>query len=55
MQKYINATRDHVVGICDMIKREEGLSGQDDLRVAVGLFLCLGILFVILEGVGGCR
>ncbi|KAI9634646.1 uncharacterized protein MKK02DRAFT_37526 [Dioszegia hungarica] len=35
MQKYINATRDHVVGICDMIRGEEGLGGQDDLRVAV--------------------
>ncbi len=35
MQRYINATRDHVVGICDMIRGEEGLGGQDDLRVAV--------------------
>ena len=35
MQKYINATRDHVFGICDMIRGEEGLGGPDDLRVAV--------------------
>lgn len=38
MQRYINATRDHVVGICDMIRGEEGLGGQDDLRVAVSRF-----------------
>lgn len=37
MQRYINATRDHVYGICDMIRGEEGLGGPDDLRVAVGL------------------
>ena len=35
MQRYINATRDHVIGICDMIRGEQGLNGPDDLRVAV--------------------
>lgn len=35
MQRYINATRDHIYGICDMIRGEEGLGGPDDLRVAV--------------------
>lgn len=37
MQRYINATRDHVIGICDMIRGEQGLNGPDDLRVAVCL------------------
>lgn len=41
MQRYINATRDHVVAICDMIKAEEGLGGADDLRVAVCYFIPL--------------
>ncbi|KJE01846.1 hypothetical protein I311_04483 [Cryptococcus gattii NT-10] len=35
MQKYINSVRDHIIGICDMIRGEEGLNGPDDLRVAV--------------------
>jgi hypothetical protein len=35
MQKYINATRDHVNAIVDMIRGEEGLSGPDDVRIAV--------------------
>lgn len=37
MQKYIDATRDHIVGICDMIRGEEGLGSVDDLRVAVSV------------------
>ncbi|OCF56943.1 hypothetical protein L486_05799 [Kwoniella mangroviensis CBS 10435] len=35
MQKYINSVRDHITGICDMIRGEEGLNGPDDLQVAV--------------------
>lgn len=35
MQRYINSVRDHIFGICDMIRGEEGLNGDDDLRVAV--------------------
>jgi hypothetical protein len=35
MQRYINSVRDHIFGICDMIRGEEGLGGPDDLRVAV--------------------
>ena len=35
MQRYINSVRDHIIGICDLIRGEEGLSGPDDLRVAV--------------------
>lgn len=35
MQKYINSTRDHIRGISEMIRGEEGLNGPDDLRVAV--------------------
>ncbi|KAL7420446.1 hypothetical protein Q5752_004396 [Cryptotrichosporon argae] len=35
MQRYINSVRDHIFAICDMIRGEEGLSGPDDLRVAV--------------------
>lgn len=35
MQRYINSVRDHIFGICDMIRGEEGLNGADDLRVAV--------------------
>jgi hypothetical protein len=37
MQKYINAVRDHVYAIVDMIRGEEGLNGPDDVRVAVSL------------------
>lgn len=29
-----------MIGICDMIRGEEGLNGPDDLRVAVSLFIC---------------
>jgi len=39
MQRYINATRDHVIGICDMIRGEQELNGPDDLRVAVSQLL----------------
>lgn len=39
MQRYINAVRDHVIGMTDMIRGEEGLNGPDDLRVAVS-FTC---------------
>ncbi|WVW85094.1 hypothetical protein I302_107131 [Kwoniella bestiolae CBS 10118] len=35
MQKYINSVRDHITGICDMIRGEEGLNGPDDVKVAV--------------------
>jgi hypothetical protein len=35
MQRYIDAVRDHVIGICGSIRGEEGLSGVDDLRIAV--------------------
>ncbi|WVR06663.1 hypothetical protein IAU60_003695 [Kwoniella sp. DSM 27419] len=35
MQKYINSVRDHITGICDMIRGEQGLSGPEDVRVAV--------------------
>ena len=35
MQKYINSVRDHIIGICDLIRGEEGLNGPDDLRIAV--------------------
>ena len=35
MQRYIYSTRDHINGICDMIRGEEGLNGPDDLRVGV--------------------
>lgn len=35
MQRFIDSTRDHIIGICDMIRGEEGLNGPDDLRVAV--------------------
>ncbi|ORY24573.1 hypothetical protein BCR39DRAFT_546539 [Naematelia encephala] len=35
MQRYINSVRDHIFSICDMIRGEEGLSGPDDLRVAI--------------------
>ncbi|EIW67625.1 hypothetical protein TREMEDRAFT_64216 [Tremella mesenterica DSM 1558] len=35
MQRYIDSVRDHIIGICDMIRGEEGLNGPDDLRVAV--------------------
>ena len=45
MQKYIDATRDHVVGICDNIKREEGLGGEDDLRVAVSPSVCVELVW----------
>lgn len=27
--------RDHVIGICGSIRGEEGMSGVDDLRIAV--------------------
>jgi hypothetical protein len=37
MQRYINSVRDHIAGICDMIRGEEGLGGPDDLRVGVSL------------------
>ncbi|WVQ84234.1 hypothetical protein IAT38_006386 [Cryptococcus sp. DSM 104549] len=35
MQKYINSVRDHISGICEMIRGEEGLNGPEDLRVAI--------------------
>ncbi|OCF37322.1 hypothetical protein I317_06507 [Kwoniella heveanensis CBS 569] len=35
MQKYINSVRDHISGICEMIRGEEGLNGPDDVRVAI--------------------
>ncbi|ORX37059.1 hypothetical protein BD324DRAFT_624638 [Kockovaella imperatae] len=35
MQKYINSVRDHIIGICDLIRGEEGLNGPEDLRIAV--------------------
>ncbi|WWC62967.1 uncharacterized protein I303_105565 [Kwoniella dejecticola CBS 10117] len=35
MQKYINSVRDHITGICEMIRGEEGLNGPDDVKVAV--------------------
>lgn len=35
MQRYINSVRDHIFAICDMIRGEEGLNGEEDLRVAV--------------------
>ncbi|KAK4685395.1 hypothetical protein P7C73_g4754, partial [Tremellales sp. Uapishka_1] len=35
MQRYINSVRDHIAGICEMIRGEEGLGGLDDLRVAI--------------------
>ncbi|WRT66726.1 uncharacterized protein IL334_003689 [Kwoniella shivajii] len=35
MQKYINSVRDHITGICDMIRGEEGLNGPEDVRVAI--------------------
>ncbi|WWC88306.1 uncharacterized protein L201_003214 [Kwoniella dendrophila CBS 6074] len=35
MQKYINSVRDHITGICDMIRGEEGLNGPEDVRVGI--------------------
>ena len=35
MQRYITAVRDHVIGMTDMIRGEQGLNGRDDVRIAV--------------------
>jgi hypothetical protein len=47
MQRYINSVRDHIFGICDMIRGEEGLGGPDDLRVAVSTYNTVSFLLIM--------
>lgn len=48
MQKYIDKVRDHIIGICDMIRGEEGLGGPEDLRVAVSFFPLSPIRYTVI-------